>query len=279
MAGANYRTIIVKKSVKITPHLQRVIFTGDDLADFPENYESGYVKLLFANNGEAIADQQQAQGKHLKRTYTVRTFSREENELGIEFSLHGAKNGPAAKWAESTQPGDKILMGGPGPTKLVDHKSDWFLLAGDMSGLPALCCNLELLPSQAQGYAVIEVPSEADKQSLKKPDGIEVKWVINNKPGEKPDALLNAIESLPWKDGVPYVWVACEFESMKRVRQYMKNVHSVTSENMYSSSYWKFNRTEEQHRIDKRVDAGAPWFIQIFWNLITGFQKFWPFKW
>ncbi|MEM9092719.1 MAG: siderophore-interacting protein [Cyanobacteria bacterium P01_F01_bin.53] len=277
MAGANYRTIIVKESVKITPHMQRVIFTGNDLADFPENYESGYVKLLFTNNGHAIADASQAQEKHLKRTYTVRTFSREDNELGIEFSLHGAKNGPAARWAELSQPGDKILMGGPGPTKLVKNEVDWFLLAGDMSGLPALCCNLEQLPDHAQGYAVIEVPSEADKQSLKVPTGMDVKWVINNKPGENPGALLNTIKSLAWKDGDPYVWVACEFESMKRIRQYMKDSRSVEPENTYISSYWKFDRTEDQHKVDKRIDAGAPWFIQILWNLVTGFRRLWSF--
>ena len=273
MVGTDYRTIVVKKSLKVTPHMQRVIFTGDDLTDFPENYESGYVKLLFTNDGKAIGDKNQAQEKHLKRTYTVRKFSRADNELGIEFSLHGSKSGPAARWAESTKPGDKILMGGPGPTKLVNHKSDWFLLASDMSGLPALCCNLELLPGQAQGYAVVEVPSEADKQSLKVPNGIDVKWVVSDKPGENPDDLLNAIKSLSWKDGEPYVWVACEFESMKRIRQYMKDSRNIESENMYISSYWKFDRTEDQHRIDKQIDAGAPWFIQILWNMKTNFQK------
>ena len=258
--------------------MQRVIFTGDDLADFPENYESGYVKLLFSQSGQAISDENQAQEKHLKRTYTVRSFSREGNELGLEFSLHGSKSGPAARWAESTKPGDRILMGGPGPTKLVNNEFDWFLLVGDMSGLPALCCNLEQLPKHAQGYAVIEVPSEADKQSLEMPVGIVVKWIINDKPGEQPGALLNAVKSLPWKDGNPYVWVACEFESMKRLRHYMKNSRNIEKEDMYISSYWKFDRTEDQHRIDKRIDTGAPLFIQIVWKMVTGFQKFWSFK-
>ena len=273
MAGTGYRTIVVKESLKITPHMQRVIFTGDDLADFPENYESGYVKLLFSNNGQAIGDKKQAEKKHLKRTYTVRTFSREDNELGIEFSLHGAKSGPAASWAESTKPGDKILMGGPGPTKLVNNEADWFLLAADMSGLPALCCNLEQLPSHAQGYAVIEVPSEADKRSVKLPDGMDIKWVVNGKPGENSDALLNEIKSLAWKDGNPYVWVACEFESMKRIRQYMKDSRSIESDYMYISSYWKFERTEDQHRIDKQLDAGAPQFIQLLWDMKMKLQK------
>ncbi|MGD1938919.1 MAG: siderophore-interacting protein [Cyanophyceae cyanobacterium] len=268
MPKPNYRVITVKDSVKITPNMQRVTFTGDDLADFPENYESGYVKLLFSEQGGAIASKEQVeQEKHRKRTYTIRGFSRDGNELAIDFSLHGSKNGPAATWANSTKPGDTILMGGPGPTKLVDNTADWFLLAGDMSGLPALACNLEQLPENAQGYAVIEVVSEADRQDIKVPDGVSIQWVINDKPGEKPNALLDAIQALTWKAGTPYVWVACEFGAMKNIRAYLKDSRGIENNNIYISSYWKFDRTEEEHKVDKRMDAGAPPFIQVLWGI------------
>lgn len=279
MPKANYRTIVVKDSMKVTPHMQRVTFTGDELTDFPENCESGYVKLLFSKKGQAIDDNNQIEKeKYLTRTYTVRAFSREKNELALDFSLHAHKAGPASAWASSTKPGDKILMAGPGPTKLVNNQADWFLLASDMSGLPALSCNLEQLPVNAQGYAVIEVVDELDKQTLKVPDGISIKWVINNKPGENSDALLGEIRSLPWKEGNPYVWVACEFDYMRKIRDYLKNSRNIEKEHIYISSYWKFDRTEEQHRIDKRIDSGTPLFIQILWKMVTTVQNFWPFK-
>ncbi|MGD1850092.1 MAG: siderophore-interacting protein [Cyanophyceae cyanobacterium] len=274
MSKPNYRVIVVKDSVKVTPNMQRVTFTGDDLADFPENYESGYVKLLFSQQGQAIGDKEQVEkGKYLRRTYTVRAFNREASELAIDFSLHGSKNGPAATWANSTKSGDTILMGGPGPTKLVDNQADWFLLAGDMSGLPALACNLEQLPENAQGYAVIEVASEADKQDLKAPAGMLIKWVVNEKPGENPEALMEEIKALSWKAGTPYVWVACEFGAMKNIRDYLKNSRGIENENIYISSYWKFDRTEEEHKVDKRIDAGAPPFIQVLWDIKAKCQK------
>lgn len=259
--------------------MQRVIFTGDDLTDFPEDYESGYVKLFFSTDGQAMHNKNQVeQAKYLRRTYTVRSFSREDNELGLEFSLHSHGGGPASTWAESAKPGDKILMDGPGPTKLVNNESDWFLLAGDMAGLPALCCNLEQLPKNAQGYAVIEVISEVDKQTLNVPDGLDLKWVVNNQPGANSDALVDEIKTLPWKDGNPYIWVACEFDSMKKIRHYLKDSRNVDPNNLYISSYWKFDRTEEQHRIDKQIDAGAPSFIQFLWNVKANLQKLSPLK-
>ncbi|MEM0978702.1 MAG: siderophore-interacting protein [Cyanobacteria bacterium P01_H01_bin.58] len=279
MAQTTYRTIVVKDSAKVTPHLQRVTFTGDDLTDFPENYESGYVKLLFSKNGQAIDDPDQVEkSKYLTRTYTVRAFSREKNELALEFSLHGSKSGPAARWAAAAKPGEQILMGGPGPTKLVDHQADWFLLAGDMSGLPALACNLEQLPENAQGHAVIEVVSESDKQTFKVPDGFSIDWVINDKPGENSDALLEGIKVVPWKEGNPYVWVACEFDSMRKIRDYMKNSRNIEKDHIYISSYWKFDRTEEQHRVDKKIDMGAPLPIRVLWKVITWFQQLRPMK-
>ena len=38
------------------------------------------------------------------------------------------------------------MVSGPGPKKLVDMNADWFLIAGDMSALPAISVNLEKLP-------------------------------------------------------------------------------------------------------------------------------------
>ncbi|MEM9137265.1 MAG: siderophore-interacting protein [Cyanobacteria bacterium P01_F01_bin.42] len=275
MPKSNYRSAIVKSSQKVTPNLQRVIFTGDDLTDFPEKYESGNVKLLFAKDGQALTDPDRLEEtKPLSRTFTVRSFSRADNELALEFSLHGSAGGVASTWAEAAKSGDRILMGGPGPTKLVNNDADWFLLVGDMSGLPAICCNLEQLPQDAQGYAVIEIISEEDKQNLTVPEGIEVTWVVNNKTGEDSDALLKQVQALPWKEGSPYVWTACNFDSMKKLRTYFQTVRNVAKENMYISSYWKFDRTEEQHRIDKRLDAGAPAFLQFLWNLKSKVQKF-----
>ncbi|NEP61945.1 MAG: siderophore-interacting protein [Symploca sp. SIO2G7] len=255
MPGTRYRTLVVKKSVKVTPHMQRVIFTGDDLADFPKNYESGYVKLFFSQDGGAISDRYQLDGsQYSRRIYTVRSFSRRDNELAIEFSLYRRKGGLASQWAEVTKPGDKVLMDGPKLIKRVDNNSDWFLLAADMSGLPALCCNLESLPSQAQGYVVIEVVSDLDKQVLKTPDGMAISWIVNDNPGKNSDALLTGIKSLSWKHGNPYVWIAGESNSIRKIRHYIGS-RNVSKENMYIASYWKLGYVKENHGIGKQISS------------------------
>lgn len=234
--------------------MQRIIFTGDDLVDFPDEQEGGYVKLLFSRNGQAISKKSQLRiGQYLGRIYTIRSFNRDNNELVIEFSLYRRNAGLASKWAELTKPGDKILIDNPKLIKLVDDKSDWFLLAGDMSGLPAICCNLERLPSHAQGYVMIEVVSESDKQALKVPEGMAVSWIINDNPGKNSDALLTGIKSLPWKDGNPYVWMAGEFDSINKIRSYIES-YNLDKENTYIASFWKPSYAEGNDGIGKQID-------------------------
>lgn len=257
--------------------MQRVTFTGDELADFPENLESSSLRLIFSTDGQAITDKNQVEkGKFLKdytsRTYTVRSYSREENELSIEFALYRRQAGIASAWAESAQPGDKILITNPRSTQLVDNEADWFLLAGDMSGLPALCCNLEQLPKEAQGYVIIEIVSELDKQDLNAPNGIAVKWIINPKTGENSDALVNAIQELTWKEGNPYIWVACNLGSMKKIRAYMKNTRNIESKNIFISSYWKFDRTLDEYVRDIRSEASI--YQRIGWWVKAQLSKF-----
>ena len=69
-------------------------------------------------------------------------------ELEVDFVLHG--DGPASSWAAQAQPGQALIMAGPGPNYLIDPGADWFLLAGDDAALPAIETILDALPVEAR---------------------------------------------------------------------------------------------------------------------------------
>ncbi|HCK18263.1 MAG TPA: NADPH-dependent ferric siderophore reductase, partial [Thalassospira sp.] len=164
--------------------------------------------------------------------------------------------GPASNWAVNCKPGDVITIGGPGPKKLVDPTADWFLIVGDMTALPAVSVNLETLPDDARGYAVIEVRSEADMQDLKKPDNITIEWVINPRPGDRNTVLSDVVKRLPWhEDGRLSVWAACEFTSMRALRSYFREDRGLGKDDLYISSYWKLGMNEDTHKVIKSEDA------------------------
>lgn len=260
MAKKEMRTLSVVSSRKLTPHMQRIVLTGEELGTFPEGSESGYIKLLFTIKGNAIVSKSQveamASDKPLMRTYTVRAFDAEKKTLTVDFVLHADSEGPASKWAENAKAGDKIVIVGPGPVKLVDNNADWFLIAGDMTALPAISCNLEQLPPEAKGYAVIEISSQDDRQLLSAPDGVKIQWVTRDSNSDQ-EEFLNTVFDLEWLTGEPYVWCACEFEAMKCLRKHFKLTRNISKRSMYISSYWKQGNSEDQHKIAKQADAAT----------------------
>jgi len=239
------RTLEVIRSAYVTPHMLRVTLGGSELVAFPEDQESAYIKLIFPQHGES---------RPLMRTYTV--SAQRSDEIDVDFVLHAA-DGPASAWARKAKPGDQILVGGPGPKKLINKDADWYLLVGDMTALPAIAVNLAQLPEDARGYAVLEVVTDADIQTLQHPENIEIHWVINATPDSDSSTLLQRVEQLCWLPGQPAVWTACEFHSMRALRTYFKKQRQVLKSHLYISSYWKINSTEDQHKIAKRDDAQA----------------------
>ena len=243
---AHYELTVISNE-SLTPHMRRILLAGDDLAAFPDDQESGYVKLVL--NADL-------NDKPLLRSYTVRAFDRSARRLTLDFVDHG-DTGPASAWARRAAAGDRATVRGPGEKKLADPEADWFLLAGDMSALPALAVNLEQLPRNARGYAVIEVLSEEDRQDIDAPSGVDVRWIVNPDNEQENTLLADAVRNVDWLPGTPYPWFAGEFSTMRLVRRYFRNDRGIDKRAMYVSSYWKIGDTDEGMKRAKRMDPEA----------------------
>lgn len=269
----NSRLLTVIDSQQLTPNMQRISFQADDLSHFPADAEGGYIKLLFTENGDTDISQLPADSRPKMRTYTIRNLRRSLEQLDVDFVRHehcvinktaiddraidhtvSEHGGFAAAWSQSARIGDTISIAGPGEIKPINLNVDWYFLVADMTALPALAAQLKKLPQAATGYAVVEINHTDDKQTLIKPDGIEVVWVIANSTDTD---LASQVQSLNWLSGVVSVWCACEFSTMRALRQYFRNEKAVDKDNLYISSYWKSGCTEDGHKIAKRNDNEA----------------------
>lgn len=247
-------SLMVEKNSELTPNMRRIVLTGEALLDYPEITTSAYVKLLFDLQGKPLSAPPTSKDDILMRTYTIRDLDRQNKTMSIDMALHGnsCEDGPASHWAKHAQPGEHILIGGPGKTKPLGENYDWVLFAGDMTSLPAISAYLERLPKHTQGYAVIKITSEDDKQALTKPDNVALVWVVDDE-----EKLADAVAQLPWPDGTPAIWAACEFSAMRELRTLFREQRQVAHSQIYISSYWRQGRSEDQHKIDKRIDAEA----------------------
>ena len=243
MAKPAPRTLQVLCKQPVTRNMLRVTLGGEGMQAFPDAQAGAYIKLIFP----ATATQPQRM-----RTYTVR--AQRPGEIDVDFVRH-ADDGPASSWAEQCSPGDTILIGGPGPRKPLPQDADGFVVVGDMTALPAISVNLESLPVSACGVAVLEVIDPADIQPLNAPTGIALNWLVNPEPGSNPAALVERLRQIDWPAGRVNVWAACEFASMRALREFLREERQIVRSDLYISSYWKHGASEDQHKQEKRGDA------------------------
>ena len=126
-----------------------------------------------------------------------------------------------------------------------------------MTALPAIGVNLEALPADARGFAAIEIQDERDRQDIAAPEGVEIAWLVNPEPGQRPALLVDALRSAARPDGSLAAWAACEFSAMKRLREYLRGELALAPADLYLSSYWKHGMIEDEHKLAKQQDAAA----------------------
>ncbi len=196
----------------------------------------------------------------LKRTYTIRHHRPQQNQLDLDFVLHEAA-GPATLWAINATAGQSILVTGPGRLRLLNTKADWFLLAGDLSALPVISCQLERLPPTAVGKVFVAIEHKLDIQRLAKPDGMELVWLVPDRnsitPGqpvtgavaealtEPGKLLLDACRNMRWRTGTPSVFMAGEASCIRSLRHWLANDRNLPAEQRYTAGYWASGHDED----------------------------------
>ena len=205
--GRAQHVLAVESTEQLTPHIVRVVLSGESLSDFGDNgHTDAYVKLQFPE---------------LRRDPHVhRPLGRPRRPAAaIDFVTHG-DTGIAAPWAMRAVPGDELVLAGPGGGYAPDPAAAWHVFAGDLSALPAIAAALEALPGSAAGAAYLEVGDPAEILDLKCPEQVTVHWLVNPEPADTA-FLARAIDEGPWPAGVQ-VFVHGERESVKAIRQVLR---------------------------------------------------------
>lgn len=248
----------LKHKEYITPHYMRVTLTAKDISKFSEATVGVNNKIFIPPTG---VDQVFFPDYNFEtntwtfppenvrptvRTYTHRGINLKEQEMVIDFVLHGDR-GPASAWALFSKIGDPLGIAMKADATELYPSADWYLLVADGTGIPVLAAILETLPATAKGVAYIEVQSEADRQKLFTRSQVKIHWIYNRHPGEG-NFLTDAVRStsLPGKeDGSRFGYVAAEFSTVKNVRHFLRKEQDWTQEELYAYSYWKFGTSED----------------------------------
>lgn len=254
----------VVRTTRLNDWMQRVTLGGPGYAAFiPNDFTDAYVKLVFVKpelgltppyDMAKLREELAPEDRPVTRTYTVRSIDAEARTLDIDFVIHGDE-GLAGSWAANAQPGDQLVLSGPGGGYAPNPEADWHLLVGDASALPAISAALEHLPTDARGLAFVAVDHDEERQEITHPVGVDLIWHVEAGTASDPERLATLATSREWPAGDAQVFAHGERESIKALRRVFKE-REIPRERLSISGYWAFGRTEDKFQAEKREPIG-----------------------
>ena len=258
--------LTVLRREQLSAHMVRIVAGGGGFAGYVNNdFVDRYVKIAFPQQGVdypepldlwAVRESMPRELWPHTRTYTVRWVDTAVGELAIDFVIHGDE-GLAGPWAAAAQPGDALIVTGPGGGYNPDPAADWYLLAGDEAALPAIAAVIESLPSGARGLAFLEVDTDADIQQIAAPAALELVWLKRDGvPAGGSDLLVNAVRDAEWPDGRVDVFAHGERGYMKGLREVLFRQRGLERGQVSLSGYWATGRVEDDFQAEKKLPIG-----------------------
>lgn len=219
----------------VLPPVQTSGFDDDVKIMPPDPVTGGFPFEVPRNTGAGLIDWTPGSFEYT-RTYTVRAFDAGAGELTIDFALH--ETGLASTWARRVMPGEKILVAGPKHSAGLPTAADWMLIGGDETALPAIGHCLEMLPPSLPATVVIEVADPSHHQKLPSAAEVHITWLYRSE-AEGRSRLAETLQSAPWRDGQPYLWVAGEAMVVKPLRRWAKREKGIPKEFTDIAGYWR----------------------------------------
>ena len=255
---SDYYRADVREVVALTPHMIRIVFSGEDLRRFVSSGDPDerlVVVLPRPGEREAPAPVRQDDGtldypaddEPEMRSYTVRRVG--TGELVIDFVRH--EGGAAASWAIQARPGDVVYLSPAGGWYKPPADTTWQLLMADMTALPALGRILEELPAQQRAVVLAEVTESADSQRIDSPADATYTWLSGSGNGQGPSRLLQALQEIELPEGPGYIWFAGEAAESRAVRKHVRRELGWPTERFTIIGYWRVDKERWLARYDE----------------------------
>ncbi|MEV4137609.1 siderophore-interacting protein [Dactylosporangium sp. NPDC049742] len=247
--------VTVLRKELLSPSAVRLVFGGADLAAFASGGRDQRFKLFLPRPHQRVAVVPRGEDwypqwraadpatRAVMRTYTVR--EQRGGEFDVDFAVHDTVSaGPASTWARHARPGDRAVVLAPtvADNGGVDFRpppdTDWVLLTGDESALPALAGILAWVGRSMPVRAWIEVHDAADVRDLPRPQGAELTWLVGG-------GVLDAVRAADLPPGTPYAWVAGESGVVRSVRRHLVHERGIDRRRVMFTGYWRRGATED----------------------------------
>ncbi|GAA2478442.1 siderophore-interacting protein [Winogradskya humida] len=247
----------VRDNVRISPSFARITLGGPALDGFEHTGRDQAGRLFFPREGQDELRMPTLQNdgwiaellimpksrRPWVRTYTIRDYRAAEQEVDIEFALHGDA-GPASAWASRAKPGDPAGFFDEGYTYLPPGPGGRQVLVGDESALPAILSILEGAPESLEAEVFLEVPDSGDIREVECAPGVHLHWFARNGAATVPGELaLDGVRKAELPQGAFYTWAAGEAKLATGVRRHLVADRGIPKSDIAFMGYWRHGRS------------------------------------
>ena len=171
------------------------------------------------------------------KSYTIRWIDPVVDELAIDFVIHG-EPGTVGHWAGTVEPGAALVISPARSKTSIQLGADYYVLAADEAGIPAISKILEALPEYAQGVALLEIADEGAMFDVKHPQGIDLRWLSRDGvPAGRSDVLAEAFQTLAVPRQGLGVVAHAERSTVKAISRICER-WNLSKRSSHISSYW-----------------------------------------
>ena len=250
----------VQSVEQLTPHMIRVVLGKGDLTDFVStSFTDQYVSAYFVPPGSPYQvpfnlEEARSTGPHFEpkaRRLTIRDWDPEGRLMTLDFLTHGDQ-GYAGPWAQRAQPGDRLQFQGPNGSYAPNPQSDWHLLAGDESALPAICASVESLPAAKPCVVLAVIDGPEDEIEIVSKGDMRLIWLHRSRVQEPEEILVQAVRDLEFPNGRYDIFVHGEAAEVRAVRKHLILDRGVEKSGSSISPYWRRDHTDEEWRRVKK---------------------------
>lgn len=226
-----FRGLEVTDILEITPRYRRIVVGGPDAAGFVSPGADDHVRLFFPPRERRLPDDQD---RPPSREYTPVAW----DDTSLTFDLVVHEGGMVTAWLDSARIGDPVWVGGPRGSLVLDGSPDHYLLAGDLTALPAI---RRFAAGAAPGVPVdVAVLGESeDRQEVSSPGDLTFTWVDGTDTAD----LLAALHALPARAGDGLAFIAAESTIVPGARALLAD-RGIDADKAIVKGYWKRGESE-----------------------------------
>lgn len=229
-AGLRLQQVRVARNRVLSPALRRITLAGATPTGFLPGRPAQWLKLYAPMCLGDLGD--------IGRAYTIRAYRPDEQEVDIDIALHG--RGPLTTWAADAWEGQSLAISGARGGYTIAPGTQWLLLAGDVTALPALSTILESLP---QGFPVrvcVNLSDASELELLPVSRCAALYWMVQERGTRAPRANLQAmVASAGIFDGVGQAWIAGEASVTTAVGKYLMREVGMDAASVHTFGFWK----------------------------------------